>query len=116
MTSKLSSYPRHRFLPIRKFDQQLGLFFGPFARFQMRHWLLSAANTLINIGRRSTGAEVARAGCAYDAFPRTNSFDDDINSSHCAVDLALHVVDLGLQEFLHSLEFGNQLLKVVYRI
>jgi len=32
MTSKLSSYRRHCFLPMRKFDQQLGLFFGPFAR------------------------------------------------------------------------------------
>ena len=51
-----------------------------------------------------------------DAFPRTNSFDDDINSGHRAVDLALHVVDLGLQEFLHFLEFRNQLVKFVYRI
>jgi hypothetical protein len=50
-----------------------------------------------------------------DAFPRTDGFDYDIDSGQRAVDLALHAVDLGLQEFLHFLEFGYQSLKFVYR-
>ena len=42
-----------------------------------------------------------------DAFPRTDGFDDDIDSGQRAVDLALHAVDLGLQEFLHFLELDT---------
>ena len=52
-----------------------------------------------------------RGRCACRMSPRCfstdNSFDDDIDPGHRAVDLALHVVDLGLQEILHFLEFGN---------
>ena len=33
VTSNLSGHRRHSFLPLREFDQQLGLFFGPFAGF-----------------------------------------------------------------------------------
>src|ERR1700744_1500220 len=78
---------------------------------------LSAANALLQVGRRSARAEVARAGrTCCDAFPRTDRFDDDIYSGHGAVDLALHVVDLGLQEVLHFLQLGNQLAKFVDRI
>ena len=73
--------------------------------------LLSDAIALLNMGRRSARADIASAGwqvfVACDAFPRANSFDDDINSAQRAVDLALHAVDLGRQEFLHFLEFGN---------
>jgi hypothetical protein len=73
--------------------------------------LLPDANALLNFGRQSPHADIASAGwkClrARDAFPRTNSFDDDINSGQRVVDLALHVVDLGLQEFLHVVQFGN---------
>ena len=76
-----------------------------------RRPLLPDANALPSIGRRSPRADIASAGWKYlrarDAFPRSNSFDDDINSGQRAVDLALHVLDLGLQEFLHFLEFGN---------
>ena len=37
MTSKLSRHRWHSFLPLREFDQQLGLFFGPFAGFCRLH-------------------------------------------------------------------------------
>ena len=82
--------------------------------------VLPDANALLDTGRRPPRADVAIAGwkCLWDrdAFPRTNRFDDDIDPGHRAVDLALHAVDLGLQELLHFLEFGNQLVKLVYRI
>ena len=73
--------------------------------------LLSDAIALLNMGRQSPRAHIASARwqclSACDAFPRADSFDDDINSAQSAVDLALHAVDLGRQEFLHFLEFGN---------
>jgi hypothetical protein len=37
VTSKLSRHRRHSFLPLRKFDQQLGLPIGPFAGFCRLH-------------------------------------------------------------------------------
>ena len=49
-------------------------------------------------------------------FHRANRFDDDIYSGDRAVDLALHAFDLGLQELLHFLQFGSELVKFVYRI
>src|SRR4029453_5005284 len=72
---------------------------------------LPNATALLNIGCRSPRADVTSAGwkClgARDAFPRANSFDDDINSGQRGVDLALHVFDLRLQKFLHFVEFGS---------
>ena len=38
MTPKLSRHRWHSFLPLREFDQQLGLFFGPFAGFCRLHY------------------------------------------------------------------------------
>jgi len=53
---------------------------------------------------------------ARHAFPWTNGFDYNIYSGDRAVDLALNAFDLGLQEFLHLLQFESQLVKFVYRI
>jgi hypothetical protein len=38
VTSNLSRHRWHSFLPLREFDQQLGLFFGPFAGFCRLHF------------------------------------------------------------------------------
>ena len=37
MTSKLSRHRGNSFFPLREFDQQFGLLFGPFARFRSFH-------------------------------------------------------------------------------
>jgi hypothetical protein len=60
VTSKLSRHRRHSFLPLRERDQQLGLLFGPFARFCRFHCCLAPRiETCINCDRDS-GAMMAR--------------------------------------------------------
>src|SRR5262249_12377720 len=79
--------------------------------------LLADANALETGGRTAAPASARRLRLrGPDAFPRAHGFDDDVDTGQRAVDLPLHVADLGLEELLHVLQFRSQALKFADRI
>jgi hypothetical protein len=64
VTSKLFRYHWHTFLPVREFDQQIGLFFAPFAGFCRLHCCTRSEdrkpnNLLLRFGRDEGGRAFA---------------------------------------------------------
>ena len=62
VTSNLSRHRRHPFLPLREFDQQLGLFFGPFAGFCRLHCCFCSTDRNRHQSKRRRSARSSDCG------------------------------------------------------